>query len=66
MCPSKVSTMCAAARRHSFTHNISEGLSLATHAAVMNAGKLLRLQARDALDTASYAEEYRELVGGAA
>jgi len=48
------------------THNISEGLSLATHAAVMNAGKLLRLQARDALDTASYAEEYRELVGGAA
>jgi ABC-type multidrug transport system ATPase subunit len=48
------------------THNIAEGLSLATHAAVMQSGMLLRLQARAALDTESYADEYRELVGGAA
>jgi hypothetical protein len=32
----------------------------------MQAGKLLRLQRRDALDTTSYADEYRDLVGGAA
>jgi len=48
------------------THNIDEGLALATHAAVMHAGRLLRLERRDELDSASYADEYRELVGGAA
>ena len=48
------------------THNIAEGLSLATHAGVMQAGRLLRLQPREALDTSRYAAEYRELVGGAA
>src|SRR5206468_4031581 len=48
------------------THNITEGLALATHAAVMHGGRLLRLERREALDSASYAEEYRELVGGAA
>jgi heme exporter protein A len=48
------------------THNIPEGLALATHAAVMGGGRLLRLQRRDALDSASYADEYRELVGGTA
>jgi heme exporter protein A len=48
------------------THNINEGLALATHAAVMHGGRLLRLERREELDSTSYAEEYRELVGGAA
>jgi heme exporter protein A len=48
------------------THNIAEGLAVATHAAVMHGGRLLRLERRDEVDTASYADEYRELVGGAA
>jgi ABC-type multidrug transport system ATPase subunit len=46
------------------THNINEGLTVASHAAVMHGGRLLRLERREALDTESYAEEYRELVGG--
>ena len=48
------------------THNIDEGLALATHAAVMHGGRLLRLERREGLDSTSYADEYRELVGGAA
>ena len=48
------------------THNISEGLAVATHAGVMHGGRLLRLERREELDSASYADEYRELVGGAA
>lgn len=48
------------------THNIGEGLALATHAAVMRGGRLLRLTRREELDSSSYADEYRELVGGAA
>ena len=48
------------------THNIGEGLALATHAAVMHGGRLLRLKRREEVDSSSYAEEYRELVGGAA
>src|SRR5262249_60194829 len=48
------------------THNIAEGLALATHAAVMDHGRLLRHERREELDSASYADEYRELVGGAA
>ena len=46
------------------THNINEGLAVASHAAVMHGGRLLRLERRDTLDTESYADEYRELVGG--
>jgi heme exporter protein A len=48
------------------THNIAEGLTVATHAAVMHGGRLLRLERREEVDSASYADEYRELVGGAA
>jgi ABC-type proline/glycine betaine transport system ATPase subunit len=48
------------------THNIAEGLAVATHAAVMHGGRLLRLERREELDSASYATAYRELVGGAA
>ena len=47
------------------THNIAEGLAVATHAAVMHSGQLLRCERRAELDSESYADEYRELVGGA-
>jgi heme exporter protein A len=44
------------------THNIEEGLSLATHAAIMHRGRLVRTDRRDALEPAEYATSYRELV----
>ena len=44
------------------THNLAEGLSLATHAAVMQRGKFVRYDASDRLDPASYAVTYREAV----
>jgi heme exporter protein A len=42
------------------THNLAEGLSLATHAAVMQRGKFLRYDSADRIDDASYAATYRE------
>ena len=42
------------------THNLAEGLSLATHAAVMQRGKFLRYDSADRIDAASYAATYRE------
>jgi heme exporter protein A len=44
------------------THNLSEGLALATHAAIMRRGRFARHEARTEVDAASYATEYRELV----
>ena len=46
------------------THNVAEGLALATHAAIMTAGRFARFDAArgTALDAAQYAREYRELV----
>ena len=44
------------------THNLGEGLALATHAAIMRRGRFARHEARSALDPASYASAYRELV----
>ncbi len=44
------------------THNVSEGLALATHAAIMRRGRFVRLEERTAVDPASYASAYRELV----
>jgi len=44
------------------THNLTEGLSLATHAAVMQCGKFVRYDARDRIDPKSYAATYREAV----
>jgi heme exporter protein A len=44
------------------THNLSEGLGLATHAAIMQRGKLARIDARSSVDTAAYAASYHELV----
>jgi len=47
------------------THNIAEGLALATHAAIMSAGSFARFEARPApgFDAARYAAEYRALLG---
>lgn len=46
------------------THNIEEGLSLATHAAIMRDGRFVRLEKSEALDTGTYAAGYRDLVSG--
>lgn len=47
------------------THNIHEGLSLATQAAVMRDGVFVRQDARASVDPARYAAEYRELLARA-
>jgi heme exporter protein A len=44
------------------THNLSEGLALATHAAIMRRGRFVRYDRRAEVDTSSYATEYRDLV----
>jgi heme exporter protein A len=44
------------------THNLAEGLSLATHAAVMQRGRFVRYDACERIDPASYAATYREAV----
>lgn len=46
------------------THNIEEGLSIASHAAVMIAGKMVRRDECAGLDHRSYQAEYRSLVVG--
>ena len=48
------------------THNLGEGLTLGTRVAVMLAGRLARFDARDAVDGAAFAAEYRALVTGIA
>lgn len=45
------------------THNLQEGLSLATHAAVMKAGSFVRFDDKKAVDETSYAATYRAAVG---
>jgi len=42
------------------THNLIEGLSLATHAAVMQRGRFVRYEAASRIDAKSYAATYRE------
>jgi ABC-type multidrug transport system ATPase subunit len=44
------------------THNIEEGLSLATRAAIMQGGRFVRVEERAGLDPSAYAASYRELV----
>jgi heme exporter protein A len=44
------------------THNVEEGLSLATHAAVMNRGRVQRFKRRSEIDAATFAKEYQEIV----
>jgi heme exporter protein A len=46
------------------THNLVEGLSLATHAALMQRGQFSRYDATERVDAASYASVYREAVAG--
>ncbi|HJQ18830.1 MAG TPA: heme ABC exporter ATP-binding protein CcmA [Gemmatimonadaceae bacterium] len=49
------------------THNLAEGLALATHVAIMRDGMFARFESReDAPDTLTYAAEYRRLVGNVA
>jgi ABC-type multidrug transport system ATPase subunit len=47
------------------THNLAEGLALATHAAVMRHGEFVRHDASASVDVARYAAEYRELLSNA-
>jgi heme exporter protein A len=44
------------------THNLAEGLSLATRAAVMQGGQFVRHDSVDRIDAASYSRTYREAV----
>jgi heme exporter protein A len=44
------------------THNLAEGLSLATYAAVMQKGKFIRYEPSARIDPASYTATYREAV----
>ena len=44
------------------THNLVEGLALATHVAIMRAGRFARFERRAEVDASAYASEYRELV----
>jgi heme exporter protein A len=43
------------------THNLAEGLALATQAAIMRRGRFVRHEARELLDPAAYQSQYREL-----
>src|SRR4051812_13353284 len=45
------------------THNLGEGLSLATHAAVMQRGRFVRYDPVDRVEPGSYSTLYREAVG---
>jgi len=44
------------------THNLAEGLSLATHAAVMRSGSFARFDEKAGLDPAAYPDLYRKAV----
>ncbi|MCE9603042.1 MAG: heme ABC exporter ATP-binding protein CcmA [Gemmatimonadetes bacterium] len=44
------------------THHLHEGLALATHAAIMRAGRFARFERAEGLERDRYAAEYRELV----
>jgi len=45
------------------THHLEEGLALATSVAVMHEGRFIRVEPREAVDAAAYANQYRDLVG---
>jgi ABC-type proline/glycine betaine transport system ATPase subunit len=42
------------------THQIAEGLAIATHAAIMREGALVRLDRAHEIEPASYRDIYRE------
>jgi heme exporter protein A len=43
------------------THNLTEGLALATQAAIMRRGRFVRHESRELLDAGAYQSQYREL-----
>lgn len=45
------------------THHLDEGLAIATHVAIMRAGRFVMQARRDAVDPALFAGEYRAAVG---
>jgi heme exporter protein A len=45
------------------THNLSEGLALATHAAIMRAGRFVRHESARHVDPARYTIEYQAMLG---
>jgi heme exporter protein A len=47
------------------THNVDEGLAVASHAAIMTAGRIARYEENVSLDVAAYVSEYRAVVLGA-
>jgi heme exporter protein A len=44
------------------THNVEEGLSLATHAAIMSGGRIVSWEPRGSIDPPAFAGSYAELV----
>ena len=44
------------------THNVDEGLSLSTTAAIMNSGRIVRIEPRSAIEPQSFQRQYQELV----
>lgn len=44
------------------THNVAEGLSLATQVAIMRAGRIVQNHRRDGIDAVGFAREYEEIV----
>ena len=46
------------------THNLSEGLALATHTAVMREGQFVRYETRGDVSVDTYRESYRDAVNG--
>jgi heme exporter protein A len=44
------------------THNVDEGLSLSTTAAIMNSGRIVRIEPRSAIEPQSFTRQYQELV----
>jgi heme exporter protein A len=44
------------------THNLAEGLAVATHAAIMRDGRFARYEPRITIDPSAYAAQYRDIV----
>jgi len=44
------------------THNVDEGLSLSTHAAIMTRGRIASIESRGDIDPAAFTRAYQELV----
>ncbi|MEO7368156.1 MAG: heme ABC exporter ATP-binding protein CcmA [Gemmatimonadaceae bacterium] len=44
------------------THNVDEGLSLASHAAIMDRGRILEVETQSGIDRSGFGERYRQLV----